>query len=527
MTFDAWLQANGFERNALTDAQLTKLKAAWQAEAQPPEATPVAQQDRNPAQPEVRPTQTNHDQGRDLEAIVNAGKAERERRAEITDLFAEAIRDNPQQIEELEALGHLALKDRWDRTRCELAILKACRPNPGFVFSRDRPDRVTPEVVEAALCTHGGLANMDRHFDARTLEAAHKRFGSGGLSLGEFLLVAAKENGYRGDSFKSNLKEVFRYAFTPNLHAAGSTSPSLHTLASTVLSNTANKHVRVAFEAVDSAWRQISSIRSVTDFKAITTYSLTGSLNYDVLAPGGEIKHGTLGSETYTNQADTYAKMLGIDRRDLINDDLGALTRVLVRLGRGAATQLNLIFWAEFLNNSSFFASGNSNVSTGAGSALSLTGLAAADAVFRAQTDPDGHPLGLMPKILLVPNALRVTALNMINSTTTSPDSTGTANTTPGVGFPTTNAFAGTLQVVSSPYMSLSSLTGYSAAAWYILADPADLPTIEVCFLGGRETPVVETEDADFGTLGIAMRGYHDFGVNLQEYRAGVRSAGS
>ena len=40
-----------------------------------------------------------------------------------------------------------------------------------------------------------------------------------------------------------------------------------------------------------------------------------------------------------------------------------------------------------------------------------------------------------------------------------------------------------------------------------------------------RET--VDTAEADFNQLGIGMRGYVDFGVNLQEFRAGVRSAGS
>ena len=40
---------------------------------------------------------------------------------------------------------------------------------------------------------------------------------------------------------------------------------------------------------------------------------------------------------------------------------------------------------------------------------------------------------------------------------------------------------------------------------------------IEVAFLNGQESPTIETADADFNMLGIQMRGYHDFGVNLQE----------
>jgi hypothetical protein len=37
----------------------------------------------------------------------------------------------------------------------------------------------------------------------------------------------------------------------------------------------------------------------------------------------------------------------------------------------------------------------------------------------------------------------------------------------------------------------------------------------------------VESADADFNQLGIALRGYIDVGFSLYEYRGGVRSAGS
>jgi hypothetical protein len=53
------------------------------------------------------------------------------------------------------------------------------------------------------------------------------------------------------------------------------------------------------------------------------------------------------------------------------------------------------------------------------------------------------------------------------------------------------------------------------------------MATIATAFLNGRQAPVIETTDADFNTLGVQMRGYHDFGVSLQEPRAGVRSTGA
>ena len=41
-----------------------------------------------------------------------------------------------------------------------------------------------------------------------------------------------------------------------------------------------------------------------------TSYRLIGTDQYEQVAPGGNLKHGTLGNETYTNKADTYGLML-------------------------------------------------------------------------------------------------------------------------------------------------------------------------------------------------------------------------
>jgi len=70
--------------------------------------------------------------------------------------------------------------------------------------------------------------------------------------------------------------------------------------------------------------------------------------------------------------------------------------------------------------------------------------------------------------------------------------------------------------VVASTY--LSNTTDY-----YLLASPADLPVMEVAFLNGVQSPIVETAEADFHTLGVQMRGYFDFGCAKAEDKAGVK----
>ena len=67
---------------------------------------------------------------------------------------------------------------------------------------------------------------------------------------------------------------------------------------------------------------------------------------------------------------------------------------------------------------------------------------------------------------------------------------------------------------------------GNSSKAWYLLADPNNLPVIEVAFLNGQENPTIESADADFKELGIQFRGVFDWGVSRQNHRAGVKLKG-
>ena len=99
-------------------------------------------------------------------------------------------------------------------------------------------------------------------------------------------------------------------------------------------------------------------------------------------------------------------------------------------------------------------------------------------------------------------------------------------DTTASTKYPIANPHQGKFRAEVSRYLGNSRYTGNSTKAWYLLADPSDLPVIEVAFLNGQESPTIETAEADFNVLGIQMRGYHDFGVALQDPRGGVKSQG-
>lgn len=360
-----------------------------------------------------------------------------------------------------------------------------------------QPTSRSPEVIEAAFALQGNLPNVEKQYDAKTLEAAGKIQRT--TSLGEVLISAAEEGGYTGS------RRISAATLRPILAAAWAT----HSI-SGILSATVNKFLLAGFNGVESSWRSISSVRSVNDFKTLTSYRLNGGMVFEKVAPGGELKNAAVSDESRTISAETYGIMTSVTRNDLINDDLGALTAVPQRIGRGGGLKLNSVFWASFQDDSTFFTTGRGNKKTTAG-ALSLSNLKAIATLFRKLKDPDGNPVAVEPRVLLVPSDIELSAAEIMGSALL----VGGSSAGPNV-----NVLAGRYQVVSTSYLS-------SAEDYYLLASPADMPVMEVAFLNGVQSPIVETAEADFNTLGVQMRGYFDFGVAKAEYLAGVKADAS
>ena len=491
----AWAESMGLDVDNATPEQVATIEANYN-NLQPPK------------KPAASPT---------LSEGIEARKVEKARVDAITEYALNACEKQPFQMDAIKDLAQTAIDKKWNVDKFRLELLEASTPANHTVFGPSRTKQITNRTLEAAVCMTARLEGHETAYRDEELQAAHDRFPHG-IGLNQLILMGAEANGYRSNHSSVVTLEAQRAAF-------GMTSPqSIHANAFStvsipnVLSNVANKFLREGWDAVDMTPMAISAVRPVRDFKQITTVSLTGHLMFDELGASGEIKHGTVSDLTYNNQADTYAKMLAVTRKDIINDDLGALTSVPRRLGRGGALKLNDIFWTVFLNNSTFFVSTNSNHNEAVAD-MTIGGLTATELIFMNQTDPDGKPLGVQPEILLVPTALKAATMTLMSSERLID---GTATTVQGDA----NIYRGRFRVESSPYMHNTGYTGYSAVAWYMLASPSDMPVIEIAALNGNVVPVVETADASFNVLGIQMRGYSDVGVALQEYRGGVRADG-
>lgn len=376
--------------------------------------------------------------------------------------------------------------------RMELAELRMSRGGVGIHVSQPEVD--SGKVVEAALALQSGLPNIEKVYDARVLEAADK--AKRDVSIGQVLLKAAKANNYTGSDRLSS------GSLGPVLQAAFATHDISNLLAALV-----NKFLLAGFTSVEDSWKNISAVRSVSDFKNINLLRLNGSFKFQKVGAAGELKVAQ-GSDTKRSvSADTWGIQTSLTRQDIINDDANALSQIPQRIGRGAALSLNEAIWAEFeASNSTYF----QKATAGAGNALSLSSLKAAATAWRRLTDPDGNPLGIVPRVLLVPPELELTAAELMTSALLISGNTTAA--------PNANVLQGRYKVVTSAYLT-------SSTTWWLMADAMDLPALDVVFLNGQQVPTIEQVQADYSLLGVAMRGYMDFGVAKAESLSAYRMA--
>jgi phage major head subunit gpT-like protein len=355
-------------------------------------------------------------------------------------------------------------------------------------------------VIEAALCLQGGLPNVDKSFDARTLEAADKVKRT--TSIGEVLIEAARSNGYTGSNRISsgNTEQVLRAAF------------ATHDIQN-LLSNLANKFLLNGFNAVESVWQEISSVRSVNDFKQVNLLRLNGDMKFRKVGSNGELKVAQVSDQRRSVSAETFGISSSLSRQDMINDDLSALSMIPQKMGRGAALAMNEAIWTEFQSsNASYYQS----KTAAAGNALSLASLKSAVTAFRKLTDPDGNPLGIAPRVLLVSPELELVASELMASNLLI--ASGLSSTSSATLSGSTNVLAGRFRVVVSNYLS-------SDSTWWLAADAADLAALDVVFLNGQQSPTIEQVAPDYQVLGVAMRGFMDFGVQKGESLSCLRMA--
>jgi hypothetical protein len=263
---------------------------------------------------------------------------------------------------------------------------------------------------------------------------------------------------------------------------------------SSLLLDAANKTLTASYVEAPYTWDQwVRQAQSVDDFKNINRISLGESPNLEVVPEGKDYPEGKVVDQRKSYKIEKYGKEFTVTWETVINDDLDALSRIPAMHGSAARRTQEKAIYDVFLSNplmpdgfNLFSASHTSgtNLSGGAG-APSKTTLDKAFEVMGKQKGLNSDVfLGLTPSILLVPLAYAGTALELVNSTASveSEKNSGVSNLYGRGG-------ARQLRVVASPYLDANNSTN-----WYAVADNSLIDTVEISFLSGEESPVLESD---------------------------------
>lgn len=299
---------------------------------------------------------------------------------------------------------------------------------------------------------------------------------------------------------RTRLSESLGLAFRESMDSAAFAS---------VLGNSITRRMVAEYNAATDfqAWRQIASVTPVNDFRSQERTRFGGYGDLPIVAE----KAGYLAMTSPTDEKATYAVQKRGGTEDVTmemikNDDVGAIRRIPQKLGRAAQRTLaKFVFDFVRLNpviydTVALCHASHGNLGT---AALDATSLAAGRLAMLKQTEKNSlDRLGIGPKTLLVSVDAQEGAVNLFNRST---------------NLDKTFIQENVLNIIPVWYWT-------DVNDWALVADPRDIPTLEIGFLDGREEPELFVQDSPTvgsmfsnDTLTYKMR--HIYGGNVLDYR--------
>jgi hypothetical protein len=380
--------------------------------------------------------------------------------------------------------------------------------------------------LNPAVIDNGGADNITVTQDA--VDKAEKQLEYMLLSpLAKSKLTEAEKQEYKdhGASGMFSVKEWYR-SVTGDYHVTGIRQNGRGILSealittdfASIFKNALNKSMvkEYNFSAYNERWRKlVSEIVPRQDFKTNTVARMGGYANLPVVNENAAYTAAASPTDeeiTYNIRKRGYLET--ITREMIVNDDLGAIRKIPIRMGQAAARTIYEFVFDLIITNpvmdydgvTLFHANHGGNLLT---TALSDISLANARSIMRDQTELDsGKKIGIKPKYLLIPGDLDKTAYEL---TTTA---YGLNNPVP--------AFHQTWQIEP---LTIAHAT--DANNWYLIADPMEYPTIEIGFLHGMEEPELfvsdlPTQGSYFTNDQIRYKIRHEYDGDVLDHRSFV-----
>lgn len=279
-----------------------------------------------------------------------------------------------------------------------------------------------------------------------------------------------------------------------------------------LLGSTVNRTLRDAYTNAPQTWRPLGRPTTVPDFRAVTRAALGDIAALEQVKEHGEYKYGTLSEDGAPIKVAKFGKIIAITWETIVNDDLGALTRIPAALGNAAAATESNVVWALLLGNPTFtdgvpfYDAGHANLAA-SGGAINTTTLAAARAAMRKQKSKAGEFLNLAPEYLVVGPDKELEAYQFTSSNYV----------------PAKNADINDVRNASLTVIVDARITGNQ---WYLFAAPGSIDTFEYAYLEGEQGVFTETREG-FEVDGMEIKARLVFGAAWIDYRGAYKNPGA
>lgn len=261
-----------------------------------------------------------------------------------------------------------------------------------------------------------------------------------------------------------------------------------------ILRDAANVSMLKGWDESPETWAVWCDVGNLSDFKISHRVNLSSFSDLTQVNEDGEYTYGVFTDEGQTIQLATYGKLFAISRQSIINDDLSAFTRIPRAMGRASSRVVGDLAYGVLTANAVLsdgialfdgtdIGTTHGNLNIGGAAVITAVSFGQARQAMARQTDTNAQATGLniRPKYLITPLSIEDVA-RVLMASEFNPSDTSSNNRAP-------NPVRGQAQVVTDPRLDTDS-----DSKWYVAADQAIGDTVEVAFLDGNQTPMLEQQ---------------------------------
>lgn len=274
-----------------------------------------------------------------------------------------------------------------------------------------------------------------------------------------------------------------------------------------VVSNAMGKVAAQAYQAAKSPLKALARQKTLPNFKTSTSIRIGEMGRLEEMTEDGEFTHANRAEAGETMALKTFGRAINVSRKLLIDDDLGLLGDMTAAMGQAAAQteaeELVKLFTGNpnLSDGTAVFHASRGNTAAALLPVLSEAALTAARKHMRTVKGLDGKTIiNAVPKYLVVSPDLETDAEKLLAT-----------------------IYAATTDDVQPIKLTLVVEPRLTGDAWYLLADPASVPSIQYAYLSAAQGVQIQRQEA-WDTLGLKYRAFLDFGCGWLDWRGAFRS---